>query len=449
MQVIRIPIGKYLKGGTEMVKHRWTYEEIRTTGIRQFIKAILEREGASKNPVSPLAVKIAEGVAWTNRVVDPVERNVPEGLEVGDTMSQRSNRPEKLAPEKALGAIKEILRQPIYGTKETGPKLGWTPGSDWYLPDNNVDILAHEIYLLAARIEPADHYEFLAYCDLYAGLLKKALKELKVHTTPHDTGMIELEKEIEFALGHPVVSQLLPTEAAQTQPVPKQTGTVQLSPAADLAHPTKAPTKTPKQAKAEVTKDGQAKMIPGKDIQPRITRASSKHRPAVRFPPEKKAEILRDYLMRGSGTKGYGPDGKWLYKETEIFTNHKTTSGGLNRIIWEYGPKGELFRQPRKKQLPMKGLPPAEPVTTVPSPASIEEKLFLPAETPASKLWFEGWKRKKWANIYQKALWEKCEKDVGSVNMSDSARWALSKGISNINSVITYAMKLKKRYGYR
>lgn len=293
--------------------HRWTYEEIRTTGTRQFVKAILEREKVGKNPVSPLAVKLDEGLTWVDRVVDPVE-------------------------EEQNGY--SIRRQPI------GDRL--------------------------RRIEAGEE-------------------------------------------PNPLVTELPPP--------------------------------------SEVTEKGQTKLLPGEDIKEKIVRPTPLgHRKAVSHTEEEQSRMLSHYLARGTGTKGYGPDGKWLYKEEEIFRMDNTTSGDLNRTIWHYGPKGELFRVPRKKQLRLKGIPTTGAQAPVQEPVAktgAEDKAFLLAETPTAKLWFEGWKRKRWANIYQKELWEKCEKDVGPVNMTEATKWALGKGISNINSVITYAIKLKKRHGYR
>jgi len=202
-----------------------------------------------------------------------------------------------------------------------------------------------------------------------------------------------------------------------------------------------------------VTGKGQAQLIPGKDIKLPTTREPSNHRAAMHYTPKQKVEILTSYLARGDGTKGHGPHGKWLYREEDIFKNHNATSGGMNRIIWEYGPGGELFRVPRRKQLILKGIatetkpPLATPET--PIRPEVERTSFLVATTEASKFWFEKSRRKRWNNVFQKEVWENCESDVGSVNMREAAAWALTKNITNINSIITRALQIKRTYGYR
>ena len=125
----------------------------------------------------------------------------------------------------------------------------------------------------------------------------------------------------------------------------------------------------------------------------------------------------------------------------------------MNRIIWEYGPGGELFRVPRRKQLTMKVIATETkpPLATPGTPIQPEAKKtpFLPATTEASKFWFEKSRRKRWNNVFQKEVWESCESEVGSVNMREAAGWALTKNITNINSIITRALQLRRDYGYR
>ncbi len=66
------------------------------------------------------------------------------------------------------------------------------------------------------------------------------------------------------------------------------------------------------------------------------------------------------------------------------------------------------------------------------------------AATKASEYLFEKTSRKRWANLVQKELFERTEAEVGFPIMKEAIDWALIKGISHIQSMITTAKKKAK-----
>jgi len=71
--------------------------------------------------------------------------------------------------------------------------------------------------------------------------------------------------------------------------------------------------------------------------------------------------------------------------------------------------------------------------------SSAKKKATLGPETPTSEYFFSKTGRKRWQNQLQKELFESAEADLGVEAMTRAINWALLKGITNIQSIITAA----------
>lgn len=149
----------------------------------------------------------------------------------------------------------------------------------------------------------------------------------------------------------------------------------------------------------------------------------SKHRRAVTLNPILEAAIVKDYQNN---------------VPTEIIKKtHNTSSGELYRVLHRHHiPLSRKHKQ-----------------SALPEPKSTTKTVHVPtrpsgnyrATTEASLYLFRQTGRKRWANLVQKAEFEKCEAEVGVPIMKEAIDWALTSGIANIKSMITAARNRKGR----